>query len=105
MSSAPPRPAPVAETDRVRLAPGVVLRHDRTRDQWVLLGPERVLVLDETALEAVRACAAPGPGADGASVGEGIDRLAAAFDAPRDAIAGDVLELLDDLRNRGFLTR
>lgn len=103
MTSAAPVAAPVAESDRMRLAPGVVLRHDRARDQWVLLGPERVLVLDETALEAVRACAAPEAG--GVSVGEGIDRLAAAFDAPRDAIAGDVLELLDDLRNRGFLTR
>ncbi|MGQ9367657.1 pyrroloquinoline quinone biosynthesis peptide chaperone PqqD [Azospirillum sp. A39] len=101
--------AAVAEDDRVRLAPGVVLRHDRTRDQWVLLGPERIVVLDEPSLETVRACAADangkGGGTVGGTVGEGIDRLAAAFDAPRDDIAGDVLELLEDLRNRGFLIR
>lgn len=88
----------LAETSRVRLAPGVILRHDRTRGQWMLLGPERLLVLDETALEVVRACTA-----DGATVGSGIDSLAAAFDAPRAEIAADVLETLQDMLNRGFI--
>lgn len=89
----------VTEQDYFRLAPGVVLRHDRTRDQWTLLAPERVLVLDEVALDVVRACTG-----DGISVGTGIDRLAAQFAAPRAEIADDVLELLRTLRERGFIT-
>jgi len=88
----------IAESDTVRLAPGVMLRHDRARDQWTLLGPERVLVLDEQALEVMRACVQ-----SGGTVAEGIDRLAEAFAAPRDEISADVLELLQDMRDRGFL--
>ena len=87
-----------SETDRLRLAPGVILRHDRARDQWTLLGPERVLVLDELALEVVRACVQAGT-----TVGAGIDHLAADFAAPRADIATDVLELLQDMRDRGFV--
>jgi pyrroloquinoline quinone biosynthesis protein D len=82
----------------MRLCPGVVLRHDATRDHWHLLGPERILVLDEIALEIVRACVDTG-----ATVAAGIDDLAARFDAPRAEIAADVLALLDDLHNRGFV--
>ncbi|HYD65609.1 pyrroloquinoline quinone biosynthesis peptide chaperone PqqD [Azospirillum sp.] len=89
----------ITEQDRVRLAPGVMLRHDRARDQWTLLAPERVLVLDEVALDVVRACTA-----DAASVGTAIDRLAAQFEAPRAEIAADVLDLLHTLRDRGFIT-
>ncbi|HEY0836545.1 MAG TPA: pyrroloquinoline quinone biosynthesis peptide chaperone PqqD [Azospirillum sp.] len=89
----------ITEQDRVRLAPGVLLRHDRTRDQWTLLAPERVLVLDEVALDVVRTCTT-----DGTSVGTGIDRLAVQFAAPRAEIADDVLDLLRTMRERGFIT-
>lgn len=87
----------IAETDRLRLAAGVVLRQDKARDRWTLMAPERLLVLDETAVAAVRLCVGE------TTVGQGIDALAAAFDAPRDEIAGDVLELLGDLWARGFV--
>ena len=89
----------IAETDTLRLAPGVVLRQDKARGQWTLLGPERVLVLDELALEVVRACLQAG-----GTVGAGIDRLAGEFQAPRAEIAADVLELLQDMRERGFVS-
>lgn len=92
--------AGVTETDRVRFAPGVVLRHDGTRAAWVLLAPERVMVLDEIALAVVRACIQ----AD-RSVGLGIDELVQAFDAPRADIANDVLDVLTTLRDRGFIAR
>ncbi|WP_448202893.1 pyrroloquinoline quinone biosynthesis peptide chaperone PqqD [Azospirillum sp. sgz302134] len=93
--------AGVTEDDRVRLAPGVMLRQDRTRDQWQLLGPERVLVLDEIALDVVRAAT----GAPPVTVREAIDALARQFDAPRDEIATDVLDVLTDMIAKGFLTR
>jgi pyrroloquinoline quinone biosynthesis protein D len=98
MTEPAPPAATLTQDARLRLAPGVMLRHDRTRNSWVLMAPERVLVLDEVALEVVRACT------DGSgTVATGIDRLAQSFDAPRAEIEGDVLELLTDLRNRGFL--
>ncbi|CAO3432022.1 pyrroloquinoline quinone biosynthesis peptide chaperone PqqD [Azospirillum endophyticum] len=89
----------IAETDRPRLAPGVMLRNDRRRGQWMLMGPERLLVLDEMALAVVRACVGP----DIADVAAGIDRLSVEYDAPRTEIAGDVLEMLTDLRNKGYV--
>ena len=89
----------VDETARARLAPGVVLRQDKARGYWTLQGPERVLVLDETALAVVRAAAHP----PGRSLGEAIDVLAAEFDAPRGELAGDALELITDMRDRGFV--
>ncbi|MBP2231551.1 pyrroloquinoline quinone biosynthesis protein D [Azospirillum agricola] len=92
--------AGIAESDRLRLAPGVMLRHDRLRGQWMLMGPERLLVLDDMALAVIRAATGPEAG----DVAQAIDRLAAEYDAPRDEISADVLELLTDLRNKGYLT-
>lgn len=94
--------AGIGEATALRLAPGVLLRHDAARGQWHLLGPERILVLDEIAVEIVRACVGDGAGI-GPGIGKGIDDLAARFEAPRDEIAGDVLAMLDDLLARGFV--
>ncbi len=99
MNAIPPR---IAESDRLRLAPGVMLRNDRRRGQWMLMAPERLLVLDEMALAVVRACVEPG-GQDVADLAAGIDRLTAEYDAPRAEVAADVLELLTDLRNKGYV--
>ena len=98
--------AGIGEATALRLAPGVLLRHDAARGQWHLLGPERILVLDEIAVEIVRACVGDGAGIGpgvGPGIGKGIDDLAARFEAPRDEIAGDVLAMLDDLLARGFI--
>ncbi|WP_082109413.1 pyrroloquinoline quinone biosynthesis peptide chaperone PqqD [Azospirillum thiophilum] len=96
MNAIPPR---IGESDRLRLAPGVMLRNDRRRGQWMLMAPERLLVLDEMALAVVRACV----GQDVADLAAGIDRLTAEYDAPRAEVAADVLELLTDLRNKGYV--
>jgi pyrroloquinoline quinone biosynthesis protein D len=39
-----------------RLAPGVRLHFDATRDAWVLLGPERVIETEGPANEILRRC-------------------------------------------------
>ncbi len=88
----------IDEAARVRLAAGVMLRHDRRRGQWMLMAPERLLVLDDMALAVLRACT----GAED-DVGGAIDRLAAEYDAARGEIAADVLDLLNDLRNKGYV--
>lgn len=64
----------------------------------MLLAPERVLAPDEIAVEVLQLC-------DGArSVADMVDLLAAKYAAPRDAIAADVVVMLQDLADKGFLT-
>lgn len=85
-------------TSRPRLAAGMRLREDKARGQWVVLGPERVFVLEETALAVLRLV-------DGErSIEEMVAELAAIYDAPRDVIAADVTDLLQDLADRGVVT-
>jgi pyrroloquinoline quinone biosynthesis protein D len=80
-----------------RFAPGARLHHDRARDRWVVMAPERMFVPDETALEVLRLI-------DGTLDLDGIiDALAKKFDAPRDVIAVDVRAMAEDLQARGVL--
>jgi pyrroloquinoline quinone biosynthesis protein D len=74
------------------------LRYDETRQVWVILAPERVLAPDEIAVEVLQLC-------DGVrSVADMVDQLAAKYAAERSAIATDVVAMLQDLADKGFLT-
>ncbi|MBN6152420.1 pyrroloquinoline quinone biosynthesis peptide chaperone PqqD [Xanthomonas sp. AmX2] len=80
-----------------RLAPGVRLQHDRTREQWVLLAPERVVELDEIAHAIVSRC-------DGQRPLTAIaHELAGEFDADPDEVQRDVLELAAQLFDKRLL--
>jgi pyrroloquinoline quinone biosynthesis protein D len=80
-----------------RFGPGMRLREDATRGRWVVMGPERMFVPDETALEVLRLI-------DGArSVDAIVEELAARFAAPREEIAADVLALLEELAAKGVV--
>jgi coenzyme PQQ biosynthesis protein PqqD len=81
----------------VGLQPWVRLRHDPVRDRWVLLAPERVLFPCPTSVEVLQRL---GPGRPLAEV---VDELAAAFEAPREVIARDVLVVLQGLADDGHL--
>jgi len=87
----------VSETSRPVLPRHAKLRFDETRKVWVILAPERVLAPDETAVEVLGLC-------DGRSVGAIVDQLAAKYAAERAAISGDVIAMLQDLADKGFLT-
>jgi pyrroloquinoline quinone biosynthesis protein D len=77
--------------ERPRLAPGVRLHFDKTRDAWVLLGPERVIEAEGPAPEILRRC-------DGSrTTAQIIDELAALYTADRSVIEGDVNDMLADL--------
>jgi pyrroloquinoline quinone biosynthesis protein D len=80
-----------------RLPRGVKLHFDEQRKRWTLLAPERVFVPDEIALEILQRC-------DGVAT---VDAIAAAlaekFGAPREEIARDVTEMLQDLANKGVV--
>jgi len=88
----------VSEASRPKLPRHTRLKFDETRQVWVILAPERVLAPDEIAVEVLHLC-------DGVrSVAEMADQLAAKYTAPREAIASDVIAMLQDLADKGFLT-
>jgi pyrroloquinoline quinone biosynthesis protein D len=93
-----PRHISVNEASRPVLPRHTKLKFDETRQVWVILAPERVLAPDDIAVEVLQLC-------DGVShVAEIVDRLAAKYAAPREAIATDVIAMLQDLADKGFLT-
>ncbi|MFK7762476.1 MAG: pyrroloquinoline quinone biosynthesis peptide chaperone PqqD [Roseobacter sp.] len=84
-------------TDIPSLPRGVRLHHDRVRDTWVLLAPERAITLDPVGHAILNEV-------DGnRSFGEITGTLAARYDAPQDQIQKDSSGFLDALRNRRFL--
>lgn len=87
--------APTVDDDaRPRLPRGVRLRHDGTRDAWVLLAPERMVMPDENALEVLKLC-------DGERTVRGIvEELASLYSAEPDEIRPDVEAFLIELRDQ-----
>jgi pyrroloquinoline quinone biosynthesis protein D len=93
-----PRNIQVSEDSRPVLPRHTKLKYDETRQVWVILAPERVLAPDEISVEVLQLC-------DGVrSVAVIVDELAAKYAAPRDTIASDVVAMLQDLADKGFLT-
>jgi pyrroloquinoline quinone biosynthesis protein D len=89
----------ISEASRPLLPRHAKLKFDETRQRWVVLAPERVLAPDDIAVEVLQLC-------DGVrSVEAMIDQLAEKYTAPRDAIATDVIAMLQDLAGKGFLTQ
>ena len=88
----------VSDASRPKLPRHARLKFDETRQVWVLLAPERVLAPDEIAVEVLQLC-------DGVrSVADMVDQLAVKYAAPREAIASDIIAMLQDLADKGFLT-
>jgi len=88
----------VSEASRPVLPRHAKLKFDETRQVWVILAPERVLAPDEIAVEVLRLC-------DGVrSVAEMVDELAEKYTADRTDISTDVVAMLQDLADKGFLT-
>jgi pyrroloquinoline quinone biosynthesis protein D len=88
----------VSEASRPVLPRHARLKFDETRQRWVILAPERVLAPDDVAVEVLQLC-------DGVrSVEAMIDQLAEKYTADRSAIAVDVIAMLQDLADKGFLT-
>jgi len=97
MAAPRPRNISVTEASRPILPRHAKLRFDETRRRWVILAPERVLAPDDIAVEVLQLC-------DGArNVDAIVDVLVAKYAADRAAIAGDVIAMLQDLADKGFL--
>ncbi len=80
-----------------RFAAGMKFRFDTVRERWVVLGPERLFLPDEHAVEILKLV-------DGQrSLDDIADALAVRFDAPRETIATDVTAMLRDLAEKGAI--
>lgn len=87
----------MTEADVPFLPRGVRTRHDAVRGVDVLLGPERVMVLDQVGKAVLGALNGE---ADLAQISA---RLAEVYDAPLDVITPDVLAFVQDLQERGMV--
>ncbi len=88
----------VSVTSRPVLPRHAKLKFDETRQVWVILAPERVLAPDDIAVEVLQLC-------DGVrSVSDMVDQLTEKYAADREAIVTDVIAMLQDLADKGFLT-
>jgi pyrroloquinoline quinone biosynthesis protein D len=81
----------IADDAKPRLPRGVRLKHDDTRNEWLLLAPERVVKTDPIAVEILKRC-------DGvATLAEIVDSLAQQFKADPARISADVKAMLGEL--------
>jgi pyrroloquinoline quinone biosynthesis protein D len=80
-----------------RFARGVKFRRDSVREAWVVLAPERLFLPDEHAVAILQLV-------DGErSVEAIVEALAKQFAAPAEVISADVVEMLQDLADKGVL--
>jgi hypothetical protein len=75
------------------------LKHCDVRDAWLLLVPERVLFPCPTTTDILQRLEQP------RALGALADELAAEYDAPADVILTDVIGLLGDLVEKGYVRR
>lgn len=75
----------------------VRLHRDAMRNRWVLLAPERIVEADEVAVDVLRIC-------DGRlTLGEIVAELAGNYHAAPDEIRADVINLLQNLADSGYI--
>jgi pyrroloquinoline quinone biosynthesis protein D len=86
----------IADSARPTLGRGVRLQNDSKTGNSVLLFPEGILELNETAQEILNRC-------DGRRVSEIIQTLAVEYDIDPDMLAVDVQETLADLQRRKLI--
>jgi pyrroloquinoline quinone biosynthesis protein D len=86
----------IADTAQPRLAKGVRLQSDSATGKSVLLFPEGIVELNETAHEILTRC-------DGRTVSEIVQVLAEEYAADLAALASDVRETLTDLQQRRLI--
>jgi len=91
-----PAQTQIADDARPRLARGVRLQIDRATGKAVLLYPEGIVELNETAREIIACC-------DGRSLGEIVSALAEQYDALVDKIRAQVRAALAELQQHKLI--
>jgi len=90
-------PETISRKSQPRIASKARLRYDRKTERYMLLYPEKGLVLNPTAADIVRLCTGEH------SVGVIIDQLAAKYGRDGLAIEREVTDFLAALGERGLL--
>jgi pyrroloquinoline quinone biosynthesis protein D len=87
----------VAAATKPSLPRYVKLRHDATRDKWLIQAPERSFYPDPIAVEVLKLC-------DGKrTVAEVADLLAMRYTAPKEQILADIVAMLQKLADKGVI--
>ena len=86
----------ISDLARPGLSKGVRLQSDSTTGKNVLLYPEGIVELNETAHEILSRC-------DGRTLCEIISELAEEYEADSNALAADVRDTLSDLQRRKLI--
>jgi pyrroloquinoline quinone biosynthesis protein D len=88
----------VDEASQPSLPRYIKLRHDATRDRWVIQAPERNFYPDPVAVEVLKLC-------DGKRTVAGIaEDLSKRYSAPEAQIRADVIAMLQDLADKGVVS-
>jgi pyrroloquinoline quinone biosynthesis protein D len=90
------RSTTISDSARPNLAKGVRLQIDSTTGKGVLLYPEGIVELNETAHEILSRC-------DGRTLGEIVCELAKEYEADSNALAADVRGTFSDLQQRKLI--
>ena len=87
----------ISENVKPKFPKHVKFRHNKARDEWVILAPERLVKLDQVAVEVLKLV-------DGQnSVNQISEQLSKKFNAPRETIIEDVIVMLQELSDKGFI--
>jgi len=86
----------ISESARPTLTKGVRLQIDASTGKTVLLYPEGIVELNETAHEILSRC-------DGRTLGEIVRQLVEEYDADLEALDADVRDTLSDLERRKLI--
>lgn len=85
-------------TTKPKLPHHIRLRHDPGRGRWHVLAPERVFEPDEIAVEILKRC-------DGDQTVAAIaEEMANDYNAPLEEITSDIVDMLQDLADKGVVT-
>jgi coenzyme PQQ biosynthesis protein PqqD len=87
----------IKEEQRPILAPGVRMQNDRLRGKPVLLYPEGILELNETASELVERCNGRN------SIADTIAALTSEYDCGADDLRADILSCLEEFHRRKLI--
>ena len=90
------RAKPISDLARPSLAKGIRLQIDFATNKKVLLYPEGIVELNETADEILSRC-------DGRTFDEIVRELADAYEADSNALATDIRDTLSDLERRKLI--
>lgn len=90
------RATTISDSARPTLSKGVRLEIDSTTGKNVLLYPEGIVELNETAHEILSRC-------DGRTLGEIVRELAQEYEADSNTLAADIRDTLSDLQRRKLI--